>query len=83
MAKLKVQTDGTLEFAAKSPGDGSVTRDSALMDERLAETATWSPRVNSPIHFQSVNFLFTNHRGLTADPAFADNVLYLLLESPR
>lgn len=83
IAKLKVQPDGGLEFAAKSPGDGSVTRDSALMDERLAEAPAWSPRVNSPIRFENVTFLFTDHRGLTADPAFTDNVLYLLLESPR
>jgi hypothetical protein len=30
-----------------------------------------------------VTFLFTDHLGLTRDPAFADNVLYLLLEDPR
>ena len=28
-------------------------------------------------------FLFTDHLGLTADPAFSNNLLYLLLEDPR
>jgi hypothetical protein len=28
-------------------------------------------------------FLFSDHLGLTKDPAFTDNVLYLLLEDPR
>ncbi len=83
LSKLKIQSDGSLEMIAKSAGDGAVTRDSALMDERLAEDAGWSPRLKSPVHFQSVTFLFTDHRGLTSDPAFTDNVLYQLLEAPR
>jgi hypothetical protein len=37
----------------------------------------------SPIHFSNVTFLFTDHIGLTSDPAFTDNVLYQLLEAPR
>jgi len=30
-----------------------------------------------------VLFLFRDHLGLTQDPAFIDNLLYLLLEEPR
>lgn len=72
---------GALAHLATAPGDGTVTRASALMDERLGR-ATWSPRLVSPIPWSSVTFLFTDHLGLTQDPAFTDNVLYLLLERP-
>lgn len=74
-------TTGALTHLATAPGDGTVTRASALMDERLGR-ATWSPRLVSPIPWSSVTFLFTDHLGLTQDPAFTDNVLYLLLERP-
>lgn len=83
MSRVKVQPDGTVESGGRSAGDGVVTRDSALMDERLADPAHWSPRLNSPVQFQSVTFLFASHMGLTSDPTFTDNVLFLLLEAPR
>ncbi len=82
-AQLWVYADGRLSVAAKLPGDGKVTRASALMDERYTAGIPWSPRLISPISWSSVNFLFTDHLGLTRDPAFTDNVLYLLLEAPR
>ncbi len=62
------------------PGDGTVTRSSALMDERVG--ATWTPYLQSPIRWSNVMFLFSDHLGLTKDPAFSDNVLYILLEQP-
>jgi pimeloyl-ACP methyl ester carboxylesterase len=82
-AQLWVRSDGHVSVASRLPGDGKVTRASALMDERYAEGSKWSPRLVSPITWSSVNFLFTDHLGLTRDPAFTDNVLYLLLEAPR
>ncbi|MBI3726091.1 hypothetical protein HY251_19350 [bacterium] len=74
-------TDGSLEVAERAPGDGTVLRTSALMDERAG--APWTPRLISPIPWNQVMFLFTDHLGLTRDPAFTDNVLYLLLEDRR
>ncbi|TFG77481.1 MAG: hypothetical protein E4H21_03260, partial [Thermodesulfobacteriales bacterium] len=62
------------------PGDGTVTRSSALMDERAG--GIWTPHLKSPVNWSNVMFLFTDHLGLTKDPAFSDNVLYLLLEQP-
>ncbi len=62
------------------PGDGTVTRSSALMDERVG--GTWTPNLQSPINWSNVMFLFSDHLGLTKDPAFSDNVLYILLEQP-
>ncbi len=73
-----------LRIAEHGPGDGTVTRASTLMDERLGfAPADWTPRLQSPIRWAGTNFIFTDHLGLTSSPAFADNVLYLLLERPR
>lgn len=82
-AQLWVQPTGQITLASRLPGDGRVTRASALMDERYADGVGWAPRLVTPIRWASVNFLFTDHLGLTRDPAFTDNVLYLLLEAPR
>jgi hypothetical protein len=54
---------------------------SALLDERAG--GSWSPGLVSPIDRTRVNFLFTDHLGLTRDPGFTDNLLFLLLEAPR
>jgi pimeloyl-ACP methyl ester carboxylesterase len=78
-----VDARGNLTPTARVAGDGIVTRHSALMDERLSDRTNWAPRLQSPVKWNSVTFLFTDHLGLTKDPAFTDNVLYLLLESPR
>jgi hypothetical protein len=56
-------------------------RSSALMDERVASDL--KTRLVSPIQWDQVLFVFSDHLGITKDPAFADNLLYFLLESPR
>jgi pimeloyl-ACP methyl ester carboxylesterase len=81
--QYQIDSRGALTPTARVAGDGLVTRHSALMDERLADHNNWAPRLQSPVKWESVTFLFTDHLGLTKDPAFTDNVLYLLLESPR
>lgn len=73
--------NGKMEIVNEAPGDGTVLRSSALMDERL--DGQWEPALRSPIAWTNVTFLRTDHLGITKDPAFTDNVLYLLLESPR
>lgn len=72
---------GRLSVHEQGPGDGTVTRQSALLDERVG--GTWQPMLVSPIDWTQVTFLFDDHLGLTKDPAFTDNVLYVLLEAPR
>lgn len=72
---------GRIRVREHAPGDGTVTRASALLDERVG--GTWTPRLQTPIAWDGVYFLFTDHLGLTRDPAFVDNVLYILLEEPR
>ncbi len=75
------QNKGKLTVQEKKLGDGIVLRSSALMDERLG--GTWSPTLISPITWRQVLFLFTEHLAMTKDPAFTDNLLFLLLEQPR
>jgi len=73
--------DGAVEVVAHAPGDGTVTRNSALMDERVG--GEWSPRLISPIKWTNVFFIFNEHQALTKDPAFVDNLLFILLEKPQ
>jgi pimeloyl-ACP methyl ester carboxylesterase len=72
---------GAIEIIELGPGDGTVLRSSALMDERVARE--WTPTLNSPIQWSSVMFIFADHLKLTQNPVFSDNVLYWLLEEPR
>ena len=74
------EATGKLRVIETWPGDGTVLRASALMDERIQ--GNWTPHLISPIDYKQVNFLFTDHLGLTKDPTFTDNVLYVLLEAP-
>ncbi|MEO1007579.1 MAG: hypothetical protein AAFX79_03355 [Planctomycetota bacterium] len=75
---VTVDEAGRLAIAEMGPGDDTVTRASALMDERVG--APYIPRLRSPIYFTSVRFLEANHLGLTKSPNFTNNLLYLLLE---
>ncbi|MEO1473712.1 MAG: hypothetical protein AAFS03_07190 [Pseudomonadota bacterium] len=72
---------GQPDITEFGPGDGAVPRYSALADERIS--GAWEPYLVSPISWSGVTFLASSHIGLTTDPAFADNVLYKLLEAPR
>jgi hypothetical protein len=75
------RSTGRLKVLEQGPGDGSVLRSSALMDERLG--GTWQPTLQSPVGWTDALLLFTDHFGLTKDRIFTDNVLYWLLEDPR
>lgn len=78
---IKVNTEnGALEEYKTGPGDGKVLRSSALSDERVG--AKIKGRLRTPIDWANVLFLFSDHLGLTKDPVFTDNILYILLEQP-
>ncbi|MGF1474498.1 MAG: esterase/lipase family protein [Geminicoccaceae bacterium] len=74
------RTSGDFEIIDEEPGDGIVPRASALMDERQGRL--WQPKVQTPIDWASVLFVFDSHQGMTRNPVFTDNILYLLLEAP-
>ncbi|NBC16987.1 MAG: hypothetical protein GVY18_06680 [Bacteroidetes bacterium] len=71
---------GALDTHATAPGDGTVLRTSALMDERVG--GDWAPHLVSPIGWTRVLFLFDEHLEMTQRPVFTDNLLYYLLEAP-
>lgn len=73
---------GRIRVIDHGPGDGTVLRSSALLDQR-ADDASWQPVLDSPISWTQSLFLFQDHLGLTKDRAFTDNVLFWLLEEPR
>ena len=50
------------------------------MDERVGSND--KGRLKTPIQWANVLFLFSDHLGLTTDPVFTDNILYMLLEQP-
>ncbi len=80
-SRARVDPDGRLEITEQAPGDGTVLRSSAILDERIG--SEWRRGLRSPIAWERVTFLFQDHLGLTRDPAFTDNLLYVLLEEPR
>lgn len=78
---VEVSEAGAFSIKATAAGDGTVTRASALADERQA--GMWQRRLVGPVTWTQVTFLAHDHIGLTQDPVFTDNVLYYLLERPR
>jgi pimeloyl-ACP methyl ester carboxylesterase len=77
---VQLDHNGHLKSVETAPGDAVVLRSSALLDERRQENRT--ARLISPIKWNQVIFLFSDHRNITKDPEFTDNLLYILLESP-
>ena len=72
---------GEIDIFRNGIGDKSVLRSSALMDERVG--GEWQPTLQTPINWSSVLLVPAEHRKITSDPVFEDNVLYWLLEAPR
>jgi hypothetical protein len=80
--RVAVQSDsGALSVTLRGPGDGTVLRTSALLDERAG--GAYRPGLDSPLAFRHVLFLPDTHLGLTRNEVFRDNVLFWLLEEPR
>lgn len=61
-------------------GDGTVPRFSASADERHGTGPT--QYLQSPVPWTAVNFISDDHIGLTSNPHFTNNLLFLLLERP-
>lgn len=80
-AVFEVDSEGKLKVAEYGPGDNTVLRSSALLDERVG--AAYVPYLRTPIDWDDTFFLNSDHLGLTRDIGFTNNGLYLLLEAPR
>jgi pimeloyl-ACP methyl ester carboxylesterase len=80
-SRIQVSASGEMEMIDWIPGDGSVTRASVLRDVRKPHQS--AQKLRSPIPWTHSYFVFTDHIAMTADPAFVDNVLHLLLERPQ
>ena len=65
-AVLGVGRAGGIKSIAPEGGDGTVTRRSAVMDERATDQKHL--RLISPIHWSGVLFLFTNHLEIDRRP---------------
>jgi len=63
-------------------GDGTVLRDSVLLDFRQGQEDR-APFVNSPMGFRRALFLPREHLDITRDATFRNNILFWLLEEPR
>jgi hypothetical protein len=72
---------GGLRVVKTAPGDETILRSSALMDERVG--GKWSPELRSPIQWEQVSFIFKDHLALTKDVRFTDDLLFILLEKPK
>jgi pimeloyl-ACP methyl ester carboxylesterase len=72
--------DSTKTVRLKAPGDRSVTRASAVADERLLGATTGF--VSSPIPWNRKVFLTDMHRTFLGNPTFQNNLLHILLETP-
>lgn len=79
----KLDSKGRVVITQRGPGDGTVLRTSALLDERVGRAQPQIGKLDSPIEWSQVLFVFREHLEITRDPHFVDNVLYLLLEDPR
>lgn len=68
------------ERACYAYGDATVPRYSAVADERMGGPSR--PYLRSPVPWADVVFVSDDHIGLTSNPHFTNNLLYLLLERP-
>jgi hypothetical protein len=79
-AVVEASEDG-VRVRAYGPGDETVLRTSAVMDERVGRE--WRPGLVTPVDWSGVTFVVGDHLAVTRNPSFTDNVLYRLLEAPR
>jgi hypothetical protein len=78
---VSVGRGGRVRVVKTAPGDETILRSSALMDERVG--GKWSPELRGPIHWEQVSFIFKDHLALTKDVRFTNDLLFILLEKPK
>ncbi|HBM17186.1 MAG TPA: hypothetical protein DD381_12715 [Lentisphaeria bacterium] len=68
---------GTIENVEYDSGDGKILATSALYDRNTEQH--WGYFLNSPVQWDNVTILRAAHMGITRDPTFADNILFMLM----
>ncbi len=76
--RIRLTGKGRALKDAEAPGDGTVTRASALLSASPDKDG-FVPR--SPVDWNQTTFIAADHLGLTSNATFTDNVLHLLLDS--
>jgi pimeloyl-ACP methyl ester carboxylesterase len=69
---------GKMKIIEQVPGDGKVAARRAIF-VKTDDGKQGGKMVGSRIHWDSVTFLFDAHMGITRDPVFISNMLYILL----
>lgn len=70
------RANGTIDNVVYDSGDGKILVTSALYDTNNEKR--WGYFLNSPISWDNVTILRAAHMGITKDPSFADNILFML-----
>lgn len=73
--------DGQVVDRREGPGDGTVTRGSALADLEPFDSDL-RPLVG-PVEWSSVHWVEGDHIGMIGEAVFIDNLLFMLFEDPR
>ena len=79
MASVDPETGAIVEIQ-EAPGDGTITRTSAL--GVLRTVAGSGGRLETSVDWRSVHFVEGNHLDMVKGPGMVDNLLYLLLQAP-
>jgi pimeloyl-ACP methyl ester carboxylesterase len=75
-----LEFEGPDALGLQAPGDGTVSRSSALADERLARNRRgW---LTSPVPWDWTIFISDRHATFLGNPTFQNNLLHLLIETP-
>lgn len=69
--------NGSIDSLSYDSGDGKILVTSTLCD--LNTDRGWSYFLKSPIPWSKVTILRAAHMGITKDPTFADNILFMLM----
>lgn len=69
--------DGSIDKIVYDSGDGKILVTSTLCD--INTEKDWSYFLRSPIPWSKITILRAAHMGITKDPTFADNILFMLI----
>lgn len=77
---IEVNQSGQFKVIKTTPGDGTVTRASAILDERTEENGML--KLQSPIPWSQTNFYSQDHLKLVQDSSLIDSLRCTLLGKP-